>query len=214
MMDEVRKMTAALPEIWTCLVTNTWPDNFLRVSMGLSETAIESLPRYAMYFLIFYFSMAAIALVLHVWKKKKSFSGFRRKLTDLVLTLLTPLLVRMIVVIFRVGQELTADVEGSFSFTKAGIDWLGAMVSKWFYPIGLCLILLVIVTIPAAAVKRYLMEYRLAGIPWAIYDVGFGYLCIAAALLSMHSGNPDWYVCAAAAGVLIALGQTGGVDEV
>ena len=103
-------------------------------------------------------------------------------------------------------------VEGEFSFTKEGMEWLSNYLQAWFDPIWLTAVLVLIAVMPLLTARRYLKEYKLFGIFWAIYDVGFALLCMSAAVLSMASGNLMWYIAIPAALILVRLGQTGGVD--
>lgn len=201
-----------LLDFWEGLQSHTWPQAFFLDSLGLTEELTLKLPQYAKTYLGIYFVMAAVSLVLHYWKKQKSLSNFGRKFTDFLLTILLIPAVRAIILIFGVGQEKAMQVKGSFSFTPAGEEWMMAMVEAWYYPVGLSLILLGAVLVMCSTVKRYLEKYNLAGIPWAIYDVGFGLFCISTLLMVLSTGNPDWYWLILPAVILNAVGQTGGVD--
>lgn len=114
----------------------------------------------------------------------------------------------------QIGRQLPSEVSGSFSFSDAGLTWFSDMVHAWFGPIGICLILVVTMLLPVSTMLRYLKEYKLCGLPWAIYDVGFGLCCVSAMGLSMANDERMWYAAIPAALVLVMLGQTGGSDVV
>lgn len=74
--------------------------------------------------------------------------------------------------------------------------------------------MVVTMLLPVSTMLRYLKEYKLCGLPWAIYDVGFGLCCVSAMGLSMANDERMWYAAIPAALVLVMLGQTGGSDVV
>lgn len=192
--------------------TNTWPDIFVNELLGLSGEKADKLPDYMMYFMIIYGVAAVISIILHFVKKQKCFSDFGRKMMDFICTVLMVMCCWLIPQFIAQGRLLADQVEGEFSFTKEGISWLSSYLQAWFDPIWLAALFAAIAIMPLLTVRRYIKEYKLLGLAWAIYDVGFGILCICAAGMAMASGSIIWYLVIPTALIAIKFGQTGGVD--
>ncbi len=191
-----------------------WPNAFFEDLLGLKADSADYLPKYAFWFLLIYAIAAMLSLILHYIKKQKCFSDFARKFMDCVCLIVGVMCGWIIPQFIAQGKVLAAEVEGSFSFTPEGLTWLSDFLQAWFDPIWLGVLFLGIAIMPILTIKRYLKEYKLLGIPWAIYDVGFGVICLAAAILSMASGSFLWYLTIPVAMLLISFGQKGGVDLV
>ena len=194
------------------LKNNTWPDTFVTGLLGLSEKMAEKLPEYLFYYIMIYGIAAVISLILHFGKKQKCFSYFGRKMMDFICTVLMVMFCWLLPQFIAQAKFLTSAVEGEFSFTEEGLHWLSEYLQAGFDPIWLGSLFFFIAIMPLLTARRYLREYKILGIFWAVYDVGFGFLCISAAGLAMASGSFLWYLVIAAAVILIRIGQTGGVD--
>ena len=194
------------------LKTNTWPDAFFTGLLGLSEETAEKLPTYVFFYMVIYGIAALISIVLHFAKKQKSFSDLGRKFVDMICWALAVMCCWLIPQFIAQGRLMASEVEGEFSFTAEGWKWLSEYLQAWFDPIWLGALFLAIAIMPLLTVRKYLKIYKLAGIPWAIFDEGFAVFCMSAAVLVMSTGNLLWYASIPVAFVLILLGQTGGAD--
>lgn len=201
-----------MKSLWNGLKSNTWPDAFFMDLLGLSEEAADKLPKIMFYYIVIYGVAAIISLILHFWKKQKCFSDLGRKFVDVLCCTLAIMCGWLIPQFIAQGKLQASAVEGEFSLTAEGWHWLSEYLQAWFDPIWLGALFIAIAIMPLLTVRRYIKEYKLAGIPWAIFDEGFALLCMSTAVLTMFSGNPLWYAVIPAAFVLILLGQTGGVD--
>ena len=194
------------------LKTNTWPTFFFNDLVGLSKEASDSLPKYMFYYMVVYLISALTSLVLHFLKKQKSFSDLGRKFVDIICWAVAIMCFWLIPQFIAQGKRMAAEVEGSFSFTAEGVKWLSQYLQAWFDPIWLGILIIAIAIMPLLTIKKYIKKYKLAGIPWAIFDEGFALFCMSAAVLVMFSGNILWYTSIPGAFVLILLGQIGGAD--
>lgn len=201
-----------MKSLWNGLKNNTWPDVFFSELLGLSDEIIGRLPRIMLYYIAVYGICAVVSLILHFCRKQKSFSNLGRKFTDILCCALAVMCGWLIPQFIAQGKLMSSAVEGEFSFTAEGCNWLSEYLQAWFDPIWLCALVAAIAVMPLLTVRRYLKVYKAAGIPWAVFDEGFALFCMSIAVWSMHSGNPVWYVGILAAFVLILLGQSGGVD--
>lgn len=205
-------ITNGMKSLWDSLKNNTWPDAFFTDLLGLSKEITDKLPKFMFYYMVIYGIAAVISLVLHYGKQQKCFSNLGRKLTDALCCTLAVMCGWLIPQFIAQGKVLASQVEGHFSFTAGGWHWLSEYLQAWFDPIWLGVLFLAIASMPMLTMRKYIKEYKLAGIPWAIFDEGFALFCMCTAVLAMSSGNPLWYAWIPAAFVLILLGQTGGVD--
>ena len=194
------------------LKTNTWPDTFVTGLLGFSEQKAAKLPEYLFYYMVLYGIAAVISLIMHFTKKQKCFSDFGRKMMDFICTVLMVMCGWLLPQFIAQAKLLTSAVEGEFSFTEEGFHWLSEYLQAGFDPIWLGALFLFIAIMPLLTARRYLKEYKILGIFWAIYDVGFGFFCICTAGLAMAGQSYLWYLAIAAAVVLIRIGQSGGVD--
>ncbi len=194
------------------LKTNVWPDVFFSELLELSPETVSKLPDWAMKYLIIYAVAALLSILLHYKKKQKSFSNFTWKLADFICMAVAVMCLWIIPQFYRQAKMFAAEVPGEFSWTREGFSWLSEWMQSWFDPVFLGIIFIAIAVCPFMKALRYLREYKLFGIPWAIYDMGFSILCYSAAILAMASGEWYWYAAIPAAMVLVSFGQTGGVD--
>ena len=192
--------------------TSTWPTFFFNDLLGLSKKTADQLPKYMFYYMVVYLISSLIALVLHFWKKQKSFSDLGRKFVDIICWTLAIMCFWLIPQFIAQGKLQAAEVEGTFSFTEEGFNWLSAYLQAWFDPIWLSALIVAIAIMPLLTVRKYLTHYKFAGIPWAIFDEGFALYCMSTIVLVMAGGNTIWYAAIPVAFVLILLGQTGGLD--
>lgn len=100
---------------------NTWPEEFFTGVLGMDGGAADRVPGIMRAYLILYFAAAVVAVILHFVKKEKSFSNFSRKFADIILTVLSAVGVRIVVITLQIGRQLSSEVSGSFSFSDAGL---------------------------------------------------------------------------------------------
>ena len=204
-VDGMKALTAGLKN-------NVWPDAFFRELLGMSEESIDRLPEMAFYFMIVYGISAVISLILHYAQKQKSFSDLGRKIAAFLSCFVAVMCCWIVPQFIAQGKLLASDVKGEFSFTQEGMKWLSDFLQAWFDPVFLIILLVAISMMPVFSIRRYIKNYKLLGIPWAIYDVGFPLLCFSAAILAMANGNLMWYVAIPVGLTAVWLGQTGGAD--
>ena len=190
----------------------TWPEKFVSGLLGMSPATAEKLRAYLFYYMILYAVSAVISLVLHYKKEMKSFSNFGRKMMDFICTVLMVMCCWLVPQFVAQSKLMASQVEGEFSFTEEGFYWLSDYLQAGFDPIWLSALMIFIAIMPLLTARRYLKEYKLLGIPWAIYDVGFGVFAISTAAMAMAHGSFLWYLAIPAAMVLVHFGQTGGTD--
>lgn len=205
------QISGGLASLWEGILSVHWPTAFFTDALGLSEAAAKRIPAWLLGYFVLYLVAAVSALTLHFFGRQKSLSRWGDKLVDLILTVLAIPGVRAIGLTLGAARTRADAVEGHFSLSLEGVSWLGQMAAALFIPVGIILVILAMLLIPLHTAVRYGKGYGVAGIPWMIYDVGFGLFCVSALGLGMAYGDGKWYLAIPAAAVLNVLGQTGGV---
>lgn len=199
------QISCGLSSLWDGILENVWPTAFFTDALGLSPAAAERIPALLLCWFAAYLVAAVSALTLHGFQRQKSLSRLGDKALDFFLTVLAIPGIRAIGLLASIAGDRAGAVSAG-----SGFQWLGAVAAAAFLPAAMILLIAVILLIPLRTAVRYCKAYGGAGVPWLIYDVGFGLFCVSTAGLAMAWGDRRWYLAIPLALALNALGQTGG----
>lgn len=203
-------LSAGFGDLWESLVSNTWPYTFCANVLGMTEPSGAGVHTWMEVYLVVYALAAASALTLHIFQKQKALTRWYRKLANGVMTLLIVPCLQLLGSTAQTAAARFRGVEGSFSFTSAGADWVWEVVKATFPPLLAGAAALALLAIPVFTAVDYIQRYGSAGVPWLIFDVGLGLLVLSAMGLAMYYGDRRWYLAILLALLATLLGQTGG----
>lgn len=199
-----------LPSLWDCLRDQRYPSSFLMNALGFSPAFCERLPQYLIYFVGFYFLCGITTLVLRFRKRQKSLNSAAHQINTAILvcccTLFVPALVYLAKACVYVLRNEVMPLQGQGDY----IRYFGESVSSVFYIILAFAGVAFTVWMPVSSLLRYGKVYRIWGVPHGIFDVGFGLLLIAAALLSCAHSDRRLYLLLLPAMIMLAVIQAGG----
>lgn len=199
-----------LPSLCRCLRDQVYPASFLTNALGFSQVFCERLPRYLIYFVGLYFLCGVTTLILRFRKGQKSLNSVAHQINTAILvccsTLFVPTLVYLAKACVYVLRNEVAPLQGQGDY----IRYFGESVSSVFYIVMAFAGVAFTVWMPVSSLLRYIKVYRIRGIPHGIFDVGFGFLLMAAALLSCAYSDRRLYLLLVPAVMMLGVIQTGG----
>jgi hypothetical protein len=210
---DLESMNRGLENLWYSLQQCVWPDQFFREGLGLSDGVAKNVPTILGIYFIVYMIGTVSALTLHVCQKQKSLSSWPDKLLHFVLTVLAIPGVRLLVQGFGAIGALVKSTPGQFSLTESGGAYLGSVMKNIWFPLFIVIVMIILMLIPIFRCIKYSKQYGASGIPWMLYDVGFGWACVSVVSMALNHSDPRWYLLLPVILLLNALGQLGDNHE-
>lgn len=197
------------PKLWQCLKSNAYPSSFLTNVLKLRPETFARLPQVLIFFLALYLGCGTVTLILRYAKHQKPLSSVHHQVNMSVLVFLEALLLPPFLFLERVCWR---DLRGVAPFRGNGdyVRFFGEVSVLLLYMLMAVVVVLFTAWPPLTTFLRYLREYRLRGVPHAVFEVGFGLCLLSVVLLSAFYG--DWRLYLLLVPVLVLLGilQAGG----
>lgn len=193
--------------LWDCLPTCQWPEEFLRKAIGLGDFGVGAAPTLVRFFVLLYALASVAALTLRFFQKQVSLYSLSDKFVLFLTSLLTVPGISVLGSLFGFIGQLAGQVEGYFELSQAGAIYLVTVLQAICFPLIIALVLLGLMLIPVGAAVKYLTNRGVAGLPWMIYDVGLAFCCVCVLGVAMSGGGWKWYLLIP---VLLCLNLLGG----
>ncbi len=192
MQDIANDYISELTGLFNCILRQSYPMDFLKNSLGLTEAEANILPQFLQYFIVGYCICGIFVVLIHFVREQKPLSGWGRQLFRVLLAGLLIFLAPLVQAAVR-SFSLPASV-----FGKAGLLILFAAA----------LLFLVL------AFRKYIRMYGIFGLPHGIFEAEFAYLLFACYLLAAWNEDYRYYFPAGVSAlVLLYLGRHGSVPK-